>query len=427
MCKSKKNCSESPKEGNRIAGNILFLGLLQLANYFFPLLTIPYLVRVIGPEYFGLLAFATAVVAYFGLLTDYGFNLSATHQISVNRDNKDKIEEIFSSVVIIKVALMFASFLLLLTLIMFVEKFKNNADVYIVTFGIVVGQVLFPVWLFQGLEKMKEITYLNLISKILFVLLTFLFVNSEKDYLLVPIFLTLGSIITGLYSMYFIKVKLKYKFSIQRFDEIKFQLKEGWHIFISSVAISMYTSSATVILGLLTNNFVVGQFSAADKLIQAVKGLYNPVAQAIYPVIGKKFHEDSQSALIYIKKIGTISSVVMFAISIVMYIFSEAIVNLTLGANFMGAVKLIEIMAPLPFIVALSNIFGIQIMLNLNLKQAFSKILTIAAVAGVCCFFILVPIQQEIGAAITILVIETFITLSMFICIKNYFKPSKII
>lgn len=419
--KSLNKISANP-EKSRLFGNILSLGFLQGANYLLPLMTIPYLVRVLGPDYFGLLAFATATIMYVALLTDYGFNLSATRQISIYRENHGRVSEIFSSVMVIKSFLMLLGFIIIIILITMVNKFHEHWEVYIVTFGVVVGQVLFPVWLFQGIEMMKYITYVNIVSKSIFTILIFIFVKSESDYLMVPFFTALGAIFGGLWSMHLILNKMNYKFVWPAWGDIKFQLKDGWHVFFSSMAISLYTVSTTFILGLLTNNAAVGQFSAVDKIIQAGKGVYQPVSQAIFPMIGKKFQEDKNSALDFIKKFTKIIIFVMSLLSVFIFFFADSIVNLILGNKFSDAVILLRIMSPLPLIVALSNILGIQVMLNLGLKAPFSGILTMAALIGVTLSFLWVPVFQERGTAYTLLTVEIFVTLTMFIYVWTHLR-----
>ncbi len=410
-------------EKRRLFENMLSLGFLQGANYVLPLLTIPYLVRVLGPDYFGLLAFATATIMYVVLLTDYGFNLSATRQISICRENHNRVSEIFSSVMVIKSFLMLLGLILTIILVVTANKFREHWEVYILTFGVVVGQVLFPVWLFQGIEMMKHITYINVASKSLFMTLIFIFVKSESDYLLVPLFTAFGAILGGVWSMHIIINKMRYRFVWPEWGDIKLQLKDGWHVFFSSMATSLYTVSTTFILGMLTNNSAVGQFAAVDKIIQAAKGVYQPISQAIYPMIGRKFHEDKFSALKFIKKFTKITILLMSALSILIFIFSDSIVDLILGNKFSDAVTILRIMSPLPLIIALSNILGILIMLNLGLKAAFSGILTMAALIGVSLSLFLVPVLQEKGSAYTILTVEIFVTLIMFIFVWNYFRP----
>lgn len=418
MLKRLKHKLTGTEENKRLTSNIFSLGFLQVANYILPLLTVPYLVRVLGPEYFGLLAFATATIMYFILVTDYGFNLSATRQISIHRKDKDKVDEIFSSVMIIKTALMVVSFGLMSLVVFGFEKFSQHWEVYFITFGMVIGQVLFPVWLFQGMERMKYITYLNIGAKVFFTVCIFIFVQEQADYLLVPLLTAMGFIVAGIWSLYLVKKEFNVRFVWQTSTTLKFQLAEGWHVFFSSIAISMYTISTTFILGLFTNNTVVGYFAAADKIVQAVKGLYQPVSQSIYPLIGKKIHEDKQAGLAFIQKTTRVVGIGMFVISILLFLLAEPIVNLLLGQQYQQSVLLLQIMAFLPFMIALSNMFGVQTMLNLGYKQAFSRILVLAATLGVGLSLVLVPRYEGLGTVVTLLIIEIFVTSVMYVFLK---------
>ena len=410
------------KEKKRLVGNVLSLEILQGANYFFPLLTVPYLVRVLGPEYFGLLAFATATIMYCMLITDYGFNLSATRQVSIHRDDKDKINEIFSSVIMIKTVLMMVSFGLMSLLVFNFEKFSQHWEVYYITFGMVIGQVLFPVWLFQGMERMKYITYLNIVSKGLFTLCVFIFVQEQADFLYVPLLTAMGFIVSGICSLHIAKKKFNVRFIWQTSAMLKFQLAEGWHVFFSSIAISLYTISTSFILGLFTNNTVVGYFSAADKVVQAVKGLYGPVSQAIYPLISNKIHKDKQAGLAFIQKIIWVVGIGMFVMSTLLFLFAEHIVYLMLGEQYQQSVLPLQIMAYLPFIIALSNIFGIQTMLNLGYKREFSVFVTITALSGVGSALLLTPLYQAIGVSIAMLFVEILITIMLGIFLLTKIK-----
>lgn len=422
MLKNLKEKLIDTEEKKVLISNIFSLGVLQGVSYLLPLLTVPYLVRVLGPEYFGLIAFSSAVIMYFVLVTNYGFNLSATRQISIQRGDIDKIIEIFSSVMFIKVVLMFASLIFLCILVFFVEKIKVHWAIYFITFGMVVGQVFFPVWLFQGVEKMKYITYLNIFSKTIFTICIFLFVKEKSDYLYVPLFTSLGFVVVALLSLYYAKKDFGIIFRWPKKEQLKFQLIDGWHIFFSSIAISMYTVSTVFILGLFASNTVVGYFSAADKIIQAVKGIYQPVSQSIYPLVGRKFKFNKQDGLIFIRKITLFVGGVMFVLSSLIYTFSEGIVKFLLGAEYFESILLVKIMAFLPFIIALSNIYGVQIMLNLGFKVAFSRILVLAAILGIVLSALIVPSYKEIGSAYVLLTVEMFVTSIMWMYLKVRLK-----
>jgi polysaccharide transporter, PST family len=403
----------------RLISNFLSLSSVQVANYILPLITVPYLVRVLGPEKYGLIAFSQAFIAYFALLTDYGFNLSATRTISINRDNKDKLSEIFCSVLLIKMGFMLISFLILCSLVFSLSKFRAEWLLYLLTFSMILGNVLFPVWFFQGMEKMKQIASLNIIAKIIFTASVFIFIKSRSDYIYLPLINSLGFILAGLISLWIVINKIKIKIKIPLFQEIKYQLKEGWYVFVSNIAMSLYGTSNTFILGIFTSNTIVGYYSAGEKIMRAVQGLMGPLSQTIYPHISKLASESRQAALEFIRSVVKLVGAATLSISLMLFIFAHQISDIVFGIQFKESIMVIQILAFLPFIIGLSNIFGIQVMLNFGLKQVFTRILIAASFINILMALILVVPFQHIGISISVLITEIFVTITMFFVLKR--------
>jgi PST family polysaccharide transporter len=407
------------EDKKRLFSNFLSLAVLQGTNYILPLITLPYLVRVLGAEKFGLIMFAQAFIQYFVILTDYGFNLSATREISIYRDNKEKVSKIFSSVMLIKFGLLILSFIIMSIIVFSFEKFRQDWLVYYLTFGIVIGQVLFPVWFFQGMERMKYITFLNIFAKIVFTILIFVVIHKASDYIYVPLINSLGFLVAGFLSIFLIFKNFELSLKTPGLNQIIYFLKEGWHIFISTVAISVYTISNTFILGLFTNNTIVGYYSAAEKIIKAVQGLFTPVSQTIYPYISKLLHESKEKGLLFIRKVILIMGIVSLIISILILLLAQPIVLILLGEKYLQSVIVLKIMSFLPFIIMLSNILGIQTMVTLGYKKVFSNILISAGIINLVLAFILVPLYQHVGISIAVLISEIFVTVVMFIYLTN--------
>jgi PST family polysaccharide transporter len=407
------------EDNRRLFSNFFSLSILQFVNYILPLLTLPYLVRVIGVEYFGLLAFSTALIGYFQIITDYGFNLSATKEISINREDKNKINEIFSSVMTIKIILCFLGFILMSIIVFSFKKFSKDWVIYFLTYGTVLGQVFFPMWFFQGMEKMKHITFLNILAKLIFTISIFLFVKSPGDFFLVPILTSSGLIIVGIISLVIIKNRFHVSFGIPHADKIVFYLKDGWYIFLSIFATSLYSMSTVILLGFFTNNIIVGFYSAAEKLINAVKGLISPVSQTLFPYISRKAQISKQLALQNIRKITSLTGGLMLLVSIVLFIFSDNIISIVLGKEYGNSVIVFRIFSILPFLVTLDTMFGTLNMLVFNRNRQYSRIIISAGLINLVLTCILIPLFQHIGAAVSVLVVELFITINMLIYIQN--------
>src|SRR5690554_5939834 len=276
------------EDKKRLLGNFLSFSGLQIFTYILPLITLPYLVRVLGVEKYGLVMFAQSFIMFFNILVDYGFNLSATREIAVNRANKDKVTENYSRLMSIIFMLLAVTFAVLDSVVYGFEKFTPDASIYFLTFLLVVGQALFPIWYFQGMERMKYITIINILSRVIFTVAIFGFVHEEGDYIWVPVLNGLGACVGSIYALWLVRTSFKQKLELQSWKAISLHFKDSTQFFLSRVAVSLYTSANAFVLGLVTNNTMVGYYSIAEKLYQAMQGLYGPITQALYPYVAKE-------------------------------------------------------------------------------------------------------------------------------------------
>lgn len=398
-------------EKKRLFENFLSLSVLQGLNYLLPLVTFPYLVRVLGVEKFGLLAFATATIGYFQILTDYGFNLSATRDISIHRDDKEKVEDIFSAVMIIKCGLLVLSFLLLTTLVFSFEKFRQDWLVYYLTFGMVVGQTLFPVWFFQGMERMKYITFLNILAKALFTIAIFIFVKKEADYWKVPLLNSLGFMVAGILALWVVFRDFKIDFIIPNMSAIKHQLIEGWYIFLSTVGINMYKQNSIFILGIFSDNTIVGYFSIAKKLMDIVNSLNGVVSQSIYPYTMKNI--SNKFIYGFLKKVGIIIVLYTSIIGLILIRFSDLVTKFLAGSVYYQTSLSIRLLALVPLFIGI-NVPAVHILLGKKKDALFTKAVIIGGFLDLLLNFLIVPFFSYIGSCISVIITETFVTLMLY-------------
>lgn len=408
----------SAEEKKRIISNFFSLAMLQGANLVLPLLTLPYLVRVLGVESFGLLAFAAATIAYFQVITDYGFNLTATRQISVNRGDKLKVIEIFSSVMTIKILLMLVSLCLLSGLVFFFQKFSKYAYIYYLTFGMVIGQVLFPVWFFQGMERMQYITYINVGSKLIFTLLVFVFVKGKGDLYLVPLFNSLGAILGGMYALYFLYTKFGVRFRFQNIGVLKSYVYDGWYIFISRIAVVLYGSSNIFILGIFSNNTAVGYFSVAEKILAAFKGLIGVMLTVIFPFMSKVWSVSSEKYYILFKKIIKSLIVILVCLTVTLMLFSEFLVGLVAGEDVNEIHILLNILAIALLLSPLGGLFT-QHFVSIGQGKYVTKATMWTTLVNSIIVFPLIIIFDFYGLALTIVFVQVF---QVIINSKYYLK-----
>lgn len=404
----------------RVVGNAASVMSVQAASYILPLINIPYLLRVIGPEHFGLIAFSQAVMAYFVTLNDFGFNLSATRELAVHREDPVLRSELYSAVMTIKCSLCLLSFVILCALVHFVPRFHNNSPVFFASFGVVVGTLMFPQWFFQGIEKMYWISAVNLTANLIFTFGIYFLVRRPSDYLIAAIVQAGGKVLAGILGLIILFSTEHVKLSLPSWGQLRHRFADGWYLFMSSAAATLYTSSNAVVLGFVSGMTQVGYFSAAYKIFAAGQMLVSPMCQAIYPHVCALANRSSELAVAYLRKAMVVIGGLTLCGGLLVLLLAKPIITLAVGSKYLASVPVLQLMALTPFACAINNIYGTQGMLNFGMKRQYSRTIVISA------FFnnlILIPLCywfKAPGAAASGLLTETFVTLVMGMMLYNH-------
>ncbi len=412
---------------DRIKKNVLSLYGLQATSLILPMVTVPYLLRMLGANNYGRIAFAQSFIQYFIIFTEYGFNLYLTRIASLQRENIKLLSQIFFAALFIKLGLLIIGFLSLIIFVETVPAINKEQSLIFLLYLSVLGNVFLPVWLFQGLEMMKPLAVIGTGVQFLVMILILLTVNNKEDYQLAVLLQTIGSVSIGVISLIYLKAKNIVVWELPSPELIRSTLFESRLIFASNVAVSLYSNTTVFVLGLMTGTTTVGYFSAADKLIKVASSLFMPISQSLYPYLARLRYESEAKAFSIIANFLKIQG--LFSVGIFIYLTYDAeyIVKLIFGSDFSGAVIALQIMSAIPFFVGLSNILGILVLMNFDLQEQYVKILIFSGLLSLVIIAPMILFFNILGAALALLVTEVVVVISMVICLKKYELLNRII
>lgn len=403
---------------NKIFKNFANLSFLNIATIFLGFLTYPYLIRVLGKETFGLVVFVQTIIQYFNVFISYGYNISATQEIAININNDKKVSEIISSTFISKLFLFIVTILILLFLIITIPIFKENQNLFLCSFFLCVQEVVFPIWYFLGAEKMKLITKINIISRLIFAMLVFLVIKEESDYLLVPILSGLGALVGGFYSLILIYYKTDIVFINQPIKQLVLNFKTSTYFFISNISNILYSNSGKLILGFTGNMQEVAFYDLGQRILDVLKSLLSTLEQAVFPELSR-----SKNVSLF-KKIFKISFSAILLITIAVFLLSKYFIYFLAGEDMLLAVNSFRILIISIIPISFKLFYGHILLLILNKKGEFLKLnlvflFTYIFQIAICYRF------YEINA-LTISVIylsnELLVAVASYIISKKYLK-----
>lgn len=398
-----------------LKSNIISVLILQGSNYAIPLITFPYLAKTLGVDNYGVFTFIFSVIAYLVLLVEFGFNFLSTKEISANRNNREYINQIFWSTLIFKVILFFLSIILVYIVSLVNEKIFSLRELIFFAMPQLLSFVIFPIFLFQGIGKMINVTISQIIARGLAIPLFFLFVKNDEDLDFAIYIQSLSFLVSSLISIYYVRkenIVLTPKFSIEMISKI---FLPSVPFFLGNIAISVYTMSTPIILGLVSTDFELGIYSVAIRIIGVFTGVFSSLNSVFFPRLTYLISNDKKAYYILIRKIVMIEGIISIIFIGLLFLFSSLVINIFFGNIFLPLRSVLFIMLPIillsPLSVALSN----YILIPHGRRDLYYKIPFITGAFHLSYSLFLVNKWGAMGGAVSILLTEVISFILLFI------------
>ena len=411
------------KRYRQVIENFFSLSILNALNVLLPLVTLPYILHVVGKANYGAYSYVYTVLQYVIMFSTYGFNFSATKQISQCRDDKEAVSRIYNAVIACKGVIA-----ILLSVLLFLSSrivFKDEAGqlMFLYGLGMVVGDIFTPVWLFQGMEKMKYMTLVNASSKVLFTVLIFIVVRERDDFGLLILLNSFGYLLAGLLSLILVYRQFHIRFCRTTIKELLFQIKEGGAVFGSTFGMNLYRNANVIILKQFVSDDLVGIYSAAEKVIKGFQSLISPAAQALFPHLSLRFKGKTvKDNVKLLRKISIPFTAVVVAVTVGVYLFAPMISNILCGKEFVACVPLIRIMTLVILFGEINYLLGIVGLINMDGQRYFFRSVLITGIFSVVFMLLMTPCHGVYAAAWAMSMSEILL---FVLCLLSLYRINK--
>lgn len=322
------------KNNGKVVENYFFMTALQIISSAFGVLIYPYLIRVLGAESYGLYVFAVATASYFVGIVSFGFSFPGVKAIAQNKDNLQIKSAVVSSVFTSKILLGIVSLVIFIGLLLTVPLLKDHKGLFLIVYAQILSEIFFPIWYFQGVQKMKIVTYFQLAFRILSLPFIFILVRSTDDLLQYAFIATLSVVLPAVALYVYLIRRENLTIRLQPISKLKTYFKEATPFFWSSTAGTIKQESVTIIIGAFFGMKDVALYDLANKLIMLPRMLTMSINTALFP----KVIEDIKTETI--KKIEKYETMIGLAVVLFVVVFGYWIIWLLGGKEMTGAYPL---------------------------------------------------------------------------------------
>ena len=381
-----------------VISNFGFLSVLNILDMGLPLLVIPFITRVVGKEYFGIYSYVLVLVQNIILLTQYGFQFSATKRISQNRDDLEYVSRLSCTIIATRLTTAIGFSLIVLAFSALLFDSPGSCFMFITALGMILGDVFIPTWLFQGMERMKYVTIVNATTKGLFTLLVISFIREPEDYVYILGLFSIGFLISAAISLVLAHKQFGIRFIMPHWADIYAELRDGLALFGSTVGINLYRNLNVIILHFFVSDAAVGIYALAEKVIKACQSLILPISQALFPHVSLKIkNEGIAASLNLIKKSSLLVIGLAICACIGIWLFGDILVWLT-GKDYGPALPVMTLMYPVIIFGCLNYLIGFVGLVNMGGQKQFFYSVFISGTIGIL-FILLTAMHLGIDAA----------------------------
>lgn len=398
--------------------------VLTLTNILFPIITFPYVSRVLGAEGVGKAHFIVSLSQYFALFAGLGIPIYGIREVAKNKNNRDALSRVFSELTFIYIGTSLVVSAVYLLLISSFDYFQADNELYVFSLLLILLGFSSVDWLYSGLGDFKTISVRSLIVKAVSVLSVFTFINSSTDYkiyLYISVFANLGNNLANLFL-----IRHKVTLTVESLN-IKQHIRPLLYIFSTTIATSMYTVLDSVLLGLLSNPRAVGLYSAAVRLTKISLPFITSIGAVTLPELSKGYFEKDESNFKSILQ-RSFDFIVFFSIpiSVGSFLLSEEFILLFSGEGFKEAIVPMRIMSLLPILIGLGFFFGFQVLVPAAKDRQLLISVLVGMVVSVTLNLLLVPTHHAVGGAVANVITELAVMLSYYYYVnrENLFTPS---
>lgn len=386
--------------------NYLYTATYQFLLLVLPIVTLPYVSRVLLPKGVGLNAWVYSVNSYFVMFAVLGLTVYAQREIATKREDDIELSRSFWR---IEFASIFMGTVSLICYMIFITSY-DRYTVYLMAYSLSIVAVIFDVsWLFSGLENFKILAFRNIIVKLLAVTFIFLFVRSSSD-LLIYIFIQSGSILISNISLWPSAIKLVGWPQKIKFNGIFEQITGSFQLFIPQISVSIYLTLNKILLGIFSNNEQVGFFDSSDKIIRMIFSLFVAVSTVVMPRVANMYAKQKISSINkLLKSIMTITLYVLFPLMFILYIFAPIFVNILFGSRYVEMIGILRLMTIMLPSIAIANVMGNQVLVPLKMIKEYTLSIVYGAIINLAIEIPLIVLFRANGAAVSVVFAEVIV------------------